>query len=115
MTKNIKAIAMILVIAVFTLALAGCGGGSPAGTWKLTSAEAMGTTVDPSTLGESADATITLNADGTVTSGGETGGKWELKGDEVIISQSGVSMTFKYTGSNLIVDMGIAKLTYSRV
>ncbi len=115
MTKNIKAIAMILVIAVFTLALAGCGGGGPVGTWKATSAEAMGSTVDPSTLGDTSSTTFTLNADGTVTAGGATGGKWELKGDELTLSQDGISMTFEYTGSNLIMNMGIAKIIYSRV
>ena len=114
MKKTIKALVAVMV--VFTLCLgllAGCAGGSPVGTWKCTSAEAMGITVDPAEMGE--DTTMTFNEDGTITAGGTTGGNWTLNGSELTISQDGASLSAQYNGSSIVIDMGIAKLTYTRV
>lgn len=116
MKKTIKAITAVMVVLTLCLGLlAGCAGSSPVGTWKMTAAEAMGVTVDPAEMGmEDDESTMTLNADGTITVGGETGGSWTLNGSELVISESGVSMTCEFTGTNIIMDMGIAKVTYSR-
>lgn len=116
MKKTIKAITAVMVVLTLCLGLlAGCAGSSPVGTWKVTSAEAMGVTVDPAEMGmDDSESTMTLNADGTITAGGETGGSWTLDGDVLTISESGVSMDFEYTGSEIIMDMGIAKVTYTR-
>ncbi len=115
MKKTIKAITAVMVVLTLCLGLlAGCGS-SPVGTWKITSAEAMGVTVDPAEMGmDDSTSTMTLNADGTITAGSETGGSWTLDGNVLTISESGVSMEFEYTGSEIIMDMGFAKVTYTR-
>ncbi len=115
MKKTVKAITAVMVVLTLCLGLlAGCAGGSPVGTWKLTGAEAMGMTVDPATMGDTGASTMTFNADGTITAGGKTGGEWKLNGSELTITEEGVTMTAQFTGSNIIIDMSIAKLTYSR-
>lgn len=111
MKKTIKALVAVMV--VFTLCLgllAGCAGGSPAGTWKCTSAEAMGMQVDPSEFG--GDTSITLNEDGTI----QGGGTWTLNGSELVLADpsSGMSLSAQFNGSSFVIDMGIAKMTYTR-
>lgn len=113
MKKTIKALVAVMV--VFTLCLgllAGCAADSPAGTWKCTSAEAMGVQVDPAEMGS--DTTMVLNEDGTCTTDGEDSGTWTLNGSEITFSNSGVSITGTYNGSSIVIDMGIAKMTYTR-
>ncbi|MBE6889000.1 MAG: hypothetical protein E7485_03180 [Ruminococcaceae bacterium] len=116
MKRTIKSIAAIMVVLTLCLGLlAGCAGGSPVGTWKISSVEMMGATVDPAAAGYGDDAsTMTFNEDGTITSAGQTSGNWTLNGSELTITESGVSITCEYTGSNIILDMGFVKATYVR-
>lgn len=116
MKRTIKSIAAIMVVLTLCLGLlAGCAGGSPVGTWKIGTVDAMGETVDPSTMGyDDSTSTMTINEDGTITSGGQPSGEWTLNGSELTITQSGVSITCEFTGSNIILDMGFAKVTYVR-
>ncbi len=113
MKKTIKALVAVMV--VFTLCLgllAGCASSSPVGTWKLTSGSMMGMEVGPDELGDTSDATLVLNEDGTV----EGGGTWTLNGSDLTIGDpdSGMSLTATYNGSTIVIDMGIMTLTYSR-
>lgn len=115
MNKTIKTVLAVLVVLTLCVGmLVGCSGGSPVGTWKFSSAEAMGQNVSAEQLGEDANTTITLNADGTITTNGITGGKWEQKGDTISFTQNGITIDYKFNGSNIILDLGIAKITYSR-
>lgn len=116
MKKTIKSIMAVLVVLTLCVGLlAGCGNNGPVGEWKVTGGEAMGSSVDVSEMGESANATITLNADGTMTSNGKAAGTWELDGDTLTFTDQGVTLSCKYDGKNIIIDMGIAKMIYSRV
>lgn len=111
MKKTIKALAAVMVVLTLCLGLlAGCAAGSPAGTWKCTGAEAMGMQMDPSELGT--DTTMVLNEDGTI----QGGGTWTLNGSELKIGDpdSGMSITAQYNGSSIVIDMGLAKVTYTR-
>lgn len=117
MKKTIKPIVALFVVLTLCLGLlAGCaGGGSPVGTWKVSGAEALGQSVDPSTLGDTANATITLNADGTITEFGKNAGTWKLDGNKLTLVENGITLNCEYNGSTFILDLGIAKMTYSRV
>lgn len=135
--KRIRMAAIILAAAIFSFAFAGCSadsnneksstkgallmfcinaitddsaGGSPAGTWKLTGGEAMGTSVSADQLGDTSNATMVFNEDGTV----EGGGNWKLDGNTLVLSQNGMSFNCTYSGNSFTVDMGIMKLVYSR-
>ena len=113
MKKTIKALTAVLVVATLCLGLlAGCAGGSPVGTWKLTGGSMMGMEVGPDELGDTSDATLILNEDGTV----EGGGTWSLNGSELTIGEpdSGMSLKAQYNGSTIVIDMGFMSLTYSR-
>ena len=113
MKKTIKAITAVMVVLTLCLGLlAGCAGGSPVGTWKLTSGSMMGMEVGPEALAEAGaeDATLVINEDGTCTGGGT----WTLNGSELVISQDGVSMNAQYNGSTIVIDLGFMSLTYSR-
>ena len=112
MKKTIKPVLAVLVICTLCLGLlAGCSGGSPAGTWKLTGGEAMGTSVTADQLGDTSNATMVFNEDGTV----EGGGNWKLEnGNTLVLSQNGMSFNCTYSGNSFTVDMGIMKLVYSR-
>lgn len=79
MTKNIKAIAMILVIAVFTLALAGCGSDELVGKWTNEDGGYM-----------------ILNANGTC----------EMVNDGTSTNQPGAKVTWEHSGNKLIIKIG---------
>ena len=134
--KRIRMAAIILAAAIFPFAFAGCSAdsnseksstkgaflmfcinamtddsaGSPAGTWKLTGGEAMGTSVSADQLGDTSNATMVLNEDGTV----EGGGNWKLDGNTLVLSQGGMSFNCTYSGNSFTIDMGIMKMIYSR-
>ncbi len=116
MKRTIKSIAAIMVVLTLCLGLlAGCAGGSPVGAWKISTVEMMGATVDPAEAGYGGEAgTMTFNEDGTITSAGQAAGNWTLNGSELTITESGVSITCEFTGSNIILDMGFVKATYVR-
>lgn len=115
MNKTIKSVMAVLVILTLCVGLlAGCGGSSPVGSWKVTGAEAMGQSVDPADMGDTASTIMTLNEDGSITVNGQDSGTWKLDGDKLSISENGVSLKATYNGTNIIIDMGIAKITYSR-
>lgn len=115
MKKTIKSIMAVLVVLTLCVGLlAGCGGNSPVGTWKISGAEAMGSSISPSEMGDSANVTLTFNADGTMTSNGETGGKWELNGNTLKLTENGMTIECEYDGKNIVINMGIAKMIYSR-
>lgn len=80
MTKNIKAIAMILVIAVFTLALAGCGSDELVGKWTNEQGGYM-----------------VLNANGSA----------EMVNNGVSTNSTpGAKVTWEHSGSKLIIKIG---------
>lgn len=111
MKKTIKSIAALFVILTLCLGLlAGCSGGSPAGTWKLTGGETLGTSVGADQLGDTSNATLVLNEDGTV----QGGGNWKLDGGKLVLSQGGMNLECDYNGSTITIDMGIMKMIYSR-
>ena len=111
MKKTIKSVLAVLVICTLCLGLlAGCSGGSPAGTWKLTGGEALGTSVGADQLGDTSSATLVLNEDGTV----QGGGNWKLDGGKLVLSQGGMNLECDYNGSTITIDMGIMKMIYSR-
>ncbi|MGN0670354.1 MAG: hypothetical protein ACI4JZ_07380 [Oscillospiraceae bacterium] len=75
MKKTLKSIAAVLVVLTLCLGLlAGCSGGGVVGTWKVSGGEALGSSVGADQLGDTSSATMTFNADGTVTANGQTGG-----------------------------------------
>ena len=139
--KKIRTAAIILAAAILSFAFVGCSSdsnseksstkgaflmfcinaitddsaGSPVGTWKVTGGEAMGTTVTEDQLGDTSGSVFTLNADGTVTAGGETVGSWSLSGSKLTLVENGTSLDCEYNGTNIIIDMGIMKVIYSRV
>ena len=116
MKKTIKSVLAVLVICTLCLGLlAGCAGGGVVGTWKATGGEAMGTTVTEDQLGDTSGSVFTLNADGTVTAGGKTGGSWKQDGNKVVISESGMTIEYEFDGTHLVLNMGIMKVIYSRV
>lgn len=111
MKKTIKSVLAVLVICTLCLGLlAGCSGGSPAGTWKLTGGEAMGTSVTADQLGDTSNATLVFNEDGTV----QGGGNWKLEGNKIVLSQGGMNLECDYNGNTITIDMGIMKMYYTR-
>ena len=115
MNKTIKSVMAVLVILTLCVGLlAGCGGNSIVGDWKVTGAEAMGQSVDPAEMGDTATAIVTFNADGTITSNGQSGGTWKLDGDKLSITDSGITLSGTFNGDNITIDMGFAKVIYSR-
>lgn len=111
MKKAIKSIAALFVVLTLCVGLlAGCSGGSPAGTWKLTGGEVMGSSVGSDQLGDTSSSTLVLKEDGSV----EGGGTWKLEGSTLKISENGMSLDCEYNGSNIIVNMGFMKMIYSR-
>ncbi len=115
MKKTIKAITAVMVVLTLCFGLlAGCGS-SPVGSWKVVSVDANGMTVDVAETGmDVSDLAITVNSDGTVSSNGFTIGNWTLNGNTFTIVEDGTSIECEYTGSNIIMDMGIGKLIYVR-
>ena len=139
--KKIRTAAIILAAAIISFAFVGCSSdsnseksstkgallmfcinaitddsaGGPVGTWKVTGGVAMGTTVTEDQLGDTSGSVFTLNADGTVTAGGETVGSWSLSGNTLTLVENGTSLDCEYNGTNIIIDMGIMKVIYSRV
>ena len=100
MKKTIKSIAALFVILTLCLGLlAGCSGGSPAGTWKLTGGEALGTSVGADQLGDTSNSTLVLNEDGTV----QGGGTWKLTGGEVMGSSVGANELGDTSSSTLVL------------
>lgn len=115
MTKNIKAIAMILVIAVFTLALAGCGSDELVGKW--TNAEG---------------GYMVLNANGTaemvnngVSTNSTPGAKvtWEHSGNKLIIKIGAEGTDFNIPmemniksldGNKLVIEMAGVETTFTK-
>lgn len=116
MKKTIKMLTAVMAVLTLCLGLlAGCAASSPVGTWKLASAESGGVKVDASELDMDADSIMIINQDGTVTTDGEPSGEWTVDGDVLTISNSGVSIDFEYTGSEIILDLEFAKVTFARV
>lgn len=111
MKKTIKSVLAVLVICTLCLGLlAGCSGGSPAGTWKLTGGETLGTSVGADQLGDTSNATLVLKEDGTI----QGGGNWKLEGNKIVLSQSGMNLECDYDGNTITIDMGIMKMYYTR-
>lgn len=65
-------------------------------------------------MGDTSTAIVTFNADGTITSNGQSGGTWKLDGDKLSITDSGITLTGTFNGTNITIDMGFAKVIYSR-
>lgn len=111
MKRTIKSIAAVMVVLTLCLAmLTACGASGVVGTWKMTGASAMGMEVDASEMGME-DSVMTLNADGTITVDGETGGEWKLDGDKFSMIDEGITITGTYDGTKITLEvMGISMI-----
>lgn len=115
-----KKVLVTVVAIVMVFSLVACGGGdksaSLAGTYKMTSMEAAGMTVDVATLAEAAgmDAdlfTLELKDDGSFTMNAFTGeatenmdGTWKADGNTVTLTMDGEDMTAAVDGNKLTIE-----------
>ena len=117
MKKAVKSIAAVFVVVALCLGLlAGCADSStsPVGIWKISGAQTLGMDVPLDKNGYHEQITITLNADGTVTTFGEKVGTWTHKGSALTIVENGITLNCEYNGSSFVTVVGGVTTTYSR-
>lgn len=139
--KRIRMAAIILAAAIFSFAFVGCSADSnseksstkgallmfcinaitddsasgPVGTWMVTGGEVSGQSISKEQFGDTSSSVFTLNADGTVTAGGKTVGSWSLSGNKLTLVENGTSLECEYNGTNIIIEMDVIRVIYSRV